>query len=101
MEKQVITFKEIVRDTAKKVGMSQREVDAVLRVADEVACEKVAMVTPDMAVEVKVLPSGLSLIASHMPAHTARNPKTDEIVTVAPKNRVRAKVYSGFKNAAN
>ena len=101
MEKKVVNFKEVVRETAKTVGMKQKDVEQVLRTVYDVTAAALAEVTPDMSVEVKVLQSGVSLISEYVAPHSARNPQTGETVEVAAKNRVKAKVYSGFKKEIN
>ena len=65
MEKKVVNFKEVVRETAKTVGMKQKDVEQVLRTVYDVTAAALAEVTPDMSVEVKVLQSGVSLISEY------------------------------------
>ena len=101
MEKTTMNIKEMVRATAAKVGKTQKEVQAVLDGMDSVVRNMLTIADKDTIVEVKVLPCGLSVVADHVAAHEARNPKTGETVTVNAKNRVRAKLYKGIKAAAN
>ncbi len=101
MEKITMNVKELVRATAAEMGKTQKDVAATLEAIDTVVKKQLAQVTPDAMVEVKVLPSGVSLFSEYVEPHEARNPMTGETIKVAGKNRVKAKVYSGIKAAVN
>ena len=101
MEKIVMNVKELVRATAVETGKTQKEVTAVLDGIDAVVKKQLAQATQDASVEVKVLPSGVSLVSEYVEPHEARNPMTGETIKVAGKNRVKAKLYSGIKAAVN
>lgn len=101
MNKITMNIKELVRATAAKTGRTQKELTTILEAIDDVVKEQLSVVTPDTKVEVKVLPSGVSVISEYVESHEARNPKTGETIKVAGKNRVKAKLYSGIKDAVN
>ena len=101
MEKKVINFKEVVREVAKNVEMTQKNVEEVLRSAYDVVEAKLAEATPDTSIEVKLLPAGVSFISEYVAPHTARNPQTGETVEVEAKKRVKAKISSVLKKAIN
>lgn len=96
-----MNVKEFVRAVALTAGKTQKEVAELLNVMDDVVKAQLAQARPDAKVEVKILPSGLSLISEFVESHEARNPATGETVKVAGKNRVKAKLYSGIKNSVN
>lgn len=102
MEKKIINVKELVKLAAEKAEKkTQKEIMEAVKLIDEVVKEQLAQANPDTKVEIKVLPCGVNLVSEYVTAHEARNPQTGETVTVPGKNRVKAKLGSVVKEAAN
>ncbi len=101
MEKTMYNVKDLVKLTAEKAGKTQKEVNYILECMDAAVKEELSVAGADKTVEVKILPSGLSLIADYVEPHQARNPATGETVSVDAKIRIKGKVYTGIKNAVN
>lgn len=102
MNKNYINVKELVRMAAEKAEKkTQKEIMEAITLIDEAVKEQLAQATPDTKVEIKVLPCGVTLVSEYVDAHEARNPQTGETVAVPGKNRVKAKLGSVVREAAN
>lgn len=101
MEKITMNVKELVKGISSLTGRTQKDVMAVITAMDEVVKEQLAIANEDRKVEVKLLPSGVSLVSDYVEPHEARNPMTGETVKVAGKKRVKAKIGSAIKGAVN
>lgn len=103
MEKITMNVKELIKAAATKSegDKTQKELTEAITLIDEVVKEQLAKASADAKVEVKILPCGVSLVSEYVEAHEARNPMTGETVRVPGKNRVKAKLGSVVKDAAN
>lgn len=100
MEKKIVSVKDVVKMVATATGESQRVVRNVLDALSQVASNELTETTEGLSVEVKVCP-GVSLKSDYVDSRIARNPRTGEIITAAPKIRVKGHIMKSFKDAVN
>lgn len=103
MTKTTMNVKELIRAaSAESEGKkTQKEITEIINLLDVVVRKQVATASADAKVEVKILPCGVSVVSEYVEPHEARNPMTGETVRVPGKNRVKAKLGSVIKDAAN
>lgn len=103
MEKISINVKELIRAAAAKSEgeKTMKELTEAISLIDEAVKEQLSKASETTKVEVKILPCGVSLVSEYVEPHEARNPMTGETVKVPGKNRVKAKLGSVVKDAAN
>lgn len=90
-----MTKKELVKETAGKLGFTQKDVRAVLDALQEVAFDNLKSEGG-----VKIF-DGVTLGARYKEAHIGRNPKTGEEINVEAKYHPVAKFGTGIKDALN
>ena len=100
METIKMTTKELVKGVAELTGKTQKEVREVLDGIEDVVMAQVGQATEDNSVEIRLF-NGLYVTSEFVAPHTARNPRTGETFTAEGKNRVKAKICTALKNAAN
>lgn len=96
-----MNVQEMIKALSEKTGKTQKELKDIVFKLDEVVCECLAQASETEDVEIKILPSGVTLLSEYVAAHEARNPQDGSTVTVPGKNRVRAKLGKGVKDAVN
>ncbi len=96
-----MNVKEFVKAVAERSGKTQKELNEIMSYMDDVVREVVGGATEDDKAEIKILPSGVTVVSEYVPAHEAKNPQDGTIIQVPGKNRVRAKIGKGLKDAAN
>lgn len=89
-----MTRAELVKEIATKTGFTQKDVKQVMD-----ALEDVTMTTMPKE-EVKIM-NGVTLSAAFKEAHTARNPRTGETVTVEGKYSPKCKFGTAVRAAIN
>lgn len=100
MNKITMNVQDLVKAVATDAEMTQKEVRKVIDTIEMVVKAQLAEADENNQVEVKVFP-GVSLVAEYVQPHEGRNPSTGEIITVAGKNRVKAKISQTLKAAVN
>lgn len=100
MEKIKVSNQELIKAVAGVTGDSQRKVKELLGAAEAVIKAQVAKATEDASVEIKVF-NGLTIVSEYVAPREARNPMTGETFIAEAKNRVKAKIGSSLKEAAN
>ena len=100
MEKVTMTTQDLVKAVATITGKTQKEVKEVVGAFENVIKEQVAVANASQSVEVKLF-NGLTLISEHVAPRQARNPQTGETFITEAKNRVKAKIGTSLKDAAN
>lgn len=90
-----MTKAELIKSVAQRLGVTQKDVKAVLETTGEVCYEEMAKQE-----EVKLF-DGCTLIGVYKEAGTARNPLTGEPIEVAAKVLPKAKFGKVAKEAVN
>ena len=102
METLKMNVKELVRATALQSGKTQKEISEVLYEVDSVIKKQLAVCDPNTNIEIKLLPSGVSIMGIYQEAHIGRNPRTGNAdVEVPAQIKVRGKIYPAFKVQVN
>lgn len=92
MEMTKVTKKELVKEVAKAVNVTQKDAGAIIDAFTAAIVDKLVAGN-----EVK-LPGFATFIPQDVPARTARNPRTGESVQVAPHKRLKVKVSKTLKD---
>lgn len=102
MKKNVIVTNvaSLVKEAANLGNKTQKELKEALDLFEEVLKQHLQEATPDINVEVKLLP-GLTITSEYVPERTARDPRNGAEITAGPRKRVKAKIGTNLKNAAN
>jgi len=90
----------LIKEAACLGNKTQKELKEALDLFEEVVKSHLREATPNTDVEVKLMP-GLIITSEYLPERTARDPRNNEIITVAASKRVRVKLGTNFKTAAN
>lgn len=101
MEKITMNVKELVKAVAQETDQTQKLVEEIVKAMDNVVRAQLAQANENTSVEVKVLPSGVTLVSEYVDAHEARNPQDGTVISVPGKNRVKAKIGKAIKDSAN
>lgn len=100
MENIKVNVQDLAKAVSAVVGESQKKTRTILDAVDAVVKEQLKQANENTTVEVKVM-NGLTLVAEHTQPREARNPATGETFMTEPKNRVKTKLGSSLKAAAN
>lgn len=100
METIKVTTQDIIKGVADLADKTQKEVREVVRAIEEFVKAQVGQANENTSVEIKLF-NGLTVISEYKEPRTARNPQTGETITTEGKNRVRAKIGTSLKDAAN
>lgn len=100
MEKITMTTQDLVKAVSALTGKTQKEIKEVLSGVESVVKGQVAVASKTQTVEVKVF-NGLTIVSEYTAPRQARNPQTGETFITEGKNRVKAKIGTGLKEAAN
>ena len=101
MEKITMNVKELTKAVAVETGMTQKAIGEIITAMDSIVGAQLAQANENTSVEVKILPSGVTLVSTYNEAHEAKNPQTGEVINVPGKNRVKAKLGTTIKAAVN
>lgn len=100
METIKVNTQDIIKGVAELADKKQKEVREVVRAVEEFVKAQVGQANENTSVEIKLF-NGLTVISEYKEPRTARNPQTGETITTEGKNRVRAKIGTSLKDAAN
>ena len=100
METIKVNTQDIIKGVAELADKKQKEVREVVRAMEEFVKAQVGQANENTSVEIKLF-NGLTVISEYEEPRIARNPRTGETFTTEGKNRVRAKIGTSLKDAAN
>lgn len=100
METIKVNTQDLVKGVAELTGNTQKDVKEILSGVETFVKGQVKQAGEDTSVEIKVF-NGLTVISEYAAPRTARNPLTGETFTTEGKNRVKTKIGSALKSAAN
>lgn len=89
---QMVNRNELIRSISKKTGYSQKDIKSVLDTLEEVVVDNIANKE-----SVKLF-NGVSFEGRYIDTHTARNPRTGEIVSVPGRLVPKVKITNAFKS---